>query len=193
MSRFATIKKGDYVADLCSGSGIVGIHLFLLNQKAVEQVELFEMQNSLYELSVKTIKDNNLTEKVGAFNTKVQDIDRSFNGKFSLVVCNPPYFEPFSGIVGGKSAITVCTNEITLTLSELCKEASRMLKFGGRFAMCYKSDRLCNVIREMQKNNIEPKRLQFVYAGKNDTPYLILIEGVKGGKSSIKILPNLRN
>ena len=28
LSRFARVKKGDAVADFCSGSGIVGLHLF---------------------------------------------------------------------------------------------------------------------------------------------------------------------
>ena len=44
----------------------------------------------------------------------------------------------------------------------------------------------------MRKNNIEPKRLQFVSGG-NKEPYLLLIEGVKGGKSGIKILKEAVN
>jgi tRNA1(Val) A37 N6-methylase TrmN6 len=44
----------------------------------------------------------------------------------------------------------------------------------------------------MKKNNIEPKKLQFVCGG-NKQPYLFLIEGVKGGKSGIKILNEIKN
>ena len=32
LSRFTSVKKNDVVADFCSGSGIVGLHLFALNK-----------------------------------------------------------------------------------------------------------------------------------------------------------------
>ena len=80
----------------------------------------------------------------------------------------------------------MCRAEITLNLSELIKAVSKALKFGGRFNMVHRADRLVDIISEMRKNNIEPKRLQFV-SGKNKKPYLLLIEGVKGGKSGIAI------
>ena len=44
----------------------------------------------------------------------------------------------------------------------------------------------------MREKNIEPKRLQFVSGGEKE-PYLFMIEGVKGGKSGIKVLSTLKN
>ena len=44
----------------------------------------------------------------------------------------------------------------------------------------------------MKKKNIEPKRLQFVSSGKKE-PYLFMIEGVKGGKSGLKVLLPINN
>ena len=52
--------------------------------------------------------------------------------------------------------------------------------------MVHRADRLADIISEMRKNNIEPKRLQFV-SGLNKKPYLLLIEGVKGGKPFLKV------
>ena len=40
LSRFVKVKKGDVVADFCSGSGIVGLHLYGLN-KTIKSVTLF--------------------------------------------------------------------------------------------------------------------------------------------------------
>ena len=48
------------------------------------------------------------------------------------------------------------------------------------------------VVCALKNHGIEPKRLQFVCA-KNKAPYLVLIEGVKGGKSGVNILENLIN
>ena len=38
LSKFASCKKGEIVADFCSGSGIVGLHYFALHEniKSVE-------------------------------------------------------------------------------------------------------------------------------------------------------------
>ena len=56
----------------------------------------------------------------------------------------------------------------------------------------HRADRLVDVIYSLKKYNIEPKRLQLVSA-KDKEPYLFLLEGVKGGKSGLKILKQLEN
>ena len=191
LSRFATVKKNDVVADFCAGSGVVGIHL-LGENSTVKSLTLFEMQTSLYELSKKTIALNRLEDKVIAVNTRIQDIDNKYNGAFSLIVCNPPYMEAGRGENNIKREIAVCRSEITVSLSEICLSASKALKFGGRLALVHRADRLCDVIYYLRKNNIEPKRLTFVNGSKKE-PYLLLIEGVKGGKKGIKVYPNIDN
>ena len=44
---------------------------------------------------------------------------------------------------------------------------------------------------EMKKNNIEPKRIQFVYPSINSEANILLIEGTKNGNPGVKILPPL--
>lgn len=192
LSRFATVKKGDEVADFCSGSGIVGLNLFALNQDKVNSVTLFELQKPLYELSCKSIKINKLENKFNAVNTAVQDIGKEYNGKFSLIVCNPPYMEVGGGDMQEREEIALCFREIKLPLDELLKSVNKALKFGGRFCMVYRADRLVTALYKMREYKIEPKRLQFVSA-KNKEPYLFMVEGVKGGKPSIKILKGTEN
>ena len=192
LTRFATVKKGDKVADFCSGSGIVGLHLYALNPEKIESVTLFEMQKSLFDLSKKSIAVNGLENKFSAVNCRVQDIDSEYAGKFSLIVCNPPYMPVGHGFYETEREIAVCRTELELSLKELIKAISKSLKFGGRTAIVHRADRLCDIITEMRNNNIEPKRLQPVSGGKKE-PYLIMIEGVKGGKSGLKLLNVMEN
>ena len=192
LSRFARVKNGDVVADFCSGSGIVGIHLYGLNERLIKSVTLFEMQKPLFDLSVKSINENNLQDKFSAINTKLQDIGSEYADKFSLIVCNPPYMEKGRGQTDSDESIAKCRAEITLSLSELILAISKCLKFGGRCAIIHRSDRLVDVLTEMRKNNLEPKRLQTVRGAKKE-PYLILVEGVKGGKAGIKIMSEKEN
>ena len=192
LTRFATVKKGDVVADFCSGSGIVGFNLFALNRDLIESVTFFEMQTPLFDLANESILLNGLEDKFSSVNTKVQDIGSNYAGKFSLIVCNPPYMPVGHGFYEKDDNVAVCRTELTLSLSELIFAIGKCLKFGGRTAICHRADRLVDVIYEMKKNNIEPKRLQFVTAGKKE-PYLLLIEGVKGGKSGIKVQNSISN
>ena len=62
LTKFTSVKKGDVVADFCSGSGIVGFHLYGLNP-VIKSVTFFEMQKPLFDLSVKSIELNNLQDK----------------------------------------------------------------------------------------------------------------------------------
>ena len=192
LSRFATAKKGDIVADFCSGSGIVGIHFYGLNQDKVKNVTLFEMQKPLFDLSVKNVEYNHLNDIFTPVNCKVQDIDKVYNERFSLILCNPPYMSVDGGMHDKDQSIAMCKREVTLPLTELISNISRCLKFGGRTCICHRADRLADIICTMREFNLEPKRLQTVQNG-NKPPYLIMIEGVKGGKSSLKILPPQEN
>ena len=170
LSKFALVKKGDVVADFCSGSGIVGFHLYGLNKNLINSVTFFEMQKSLYDLSVKSIEINNLGEKFSAVNTKIQDIGTAYVGKFSLITCNPPYMPVENGFADKKECVAVCRCEKTLKLPELIKAVGVSLKYGGRVCMVHRADRLVDVTCEMRANNIEPKRLQFVSGGKDKEP-----------------------
>lgn len=192
LSRFATAKKNDDVADFCSGSGIVGFNFYGLNKNAVKKVSFFEMQKPLYDLSVKSIELNGLSKVFSAHNVKLQEIDTSFNERFSLILCNPPYMKKDAGEVKENSQIAICMSEVELTLIELIKAVNKCLKYGGRFCMVHRADRLVDALVAMRQFNIEPKKLQLVNA-KGKAPYLFLVEGVKGGKSGLKILPSLIN
>ena len=192
LSRFAKAKKGDVVADFCSGSGIVGFHFYGLNKNLVKSLTFFEMQTPLYEMSLKSIEHNGLQEKFFAVNVKLQEIPKEYNEKFSLILCNPPYMKVDSGEQKQGYEIALCHTELKLSLSELIESISRCLKFGGRTCIVHRAERLTDVMCEMRANGIEPKRLQPVYSG-NKEPYLFMIEGVKGGKSSIKILTPVKN
>ena len=192
LSKFAKVKKGDVVADFCSGSGIVGFHLYGLNGDLIESVTLFEMQKPLFDLSVKSIELNGLKDKFFGVNLKLQDLTTEWAGKFSMITVNPPYMPVGGGIKDSDEKVAMCRTEMTLSLKELVSAVSMALKYGGRVNMVHRADRLAEVIFALKEKNIEPKRLQFVSGGKKQ-PYLFSLEGVKGGKTGLTVLDTLEN
>lgn len=192
LSRFATVRPHDVVADFCAGCGVVGFNLYALNERKISSLTFFELQAPLYDLCEENIAVNNLSDKFSAINGRVQDLAKDYFGKFSLIVCNPPYMKSGAGEKNADKTLAAARSEVFLTLEELILAASKGLKFGGRFCMVHRADRLSEIIVLMRKYNIEPKRLAPV-APKGKDPYLLLIEGVKGGKSGLKFLKTIYN
>ena len=192
LSKFASFKKGDVVADFCSGSGIVGLHFYALN-KAVKSVDLIEIQSELSSISQKTIEYNKLQDIFSVVNKPIQELDKTFNGKYSLILCNPPYKKAGSGEPNGNIKIAMCRHEITVTQEEIIEISAKKLKHGGRLCICQRTERLVDMICKMVSVGLNPTRIQTVVTKKGGSPYLFLIEAVKGVKPQLKILPELIN
>ncbi len=189
LSKFATHKKGDIVADFCAGSGIVGFNYNALH-KDTKSITFFEMQKGLYELCKKSISLNGFNH-CKAVNAKLQEIGKEYNELFSLIVCNPPYER--GGAEKDKYEIAVCRKEITITFEEIVLSVSKSLKFSGRFAFVHRADRLAELFYLLKKYKLEPKKMQFVCGRDGAKPYLVLVEATKGGKVGLEILDSLVN
>lgn len=185
LSRFAQLKRGCKVADFCSGSGIVGLNAFSLNPEI--DLYMFEMQPALCDMSLRSIELNGIGGRVRAVNCKVQEIGAEFNGFFDAVMCNPPYLKREDGESCADLNIAACKKEIFLTFEELAAAVSKKLKFGGRFYLCHRCERLAEVIYCLKCAAIEPKRVKFIAAKRGEAPYLFLMEGVRGGRAGFKV------
>lgn len=185
LSKFVKGKKGDVVADFCAGSGIVGLHFMCLNTH-ISSVTLYEMQPVLSDMSARTIQYNNFA-KAAAVCARVQDIGAEYNGRYSLVLCNPPYERGGFENISYEKAI--CRKEITITLAEILDVAARVLKFGGRLAIINRADRVAELVYGLKSRSLEPKRMQFVCGRQGGKPYLVMVEAAKGGREGVEVLP----
>ncbi len=192
LSKFASFKKGDVVADFCSGSGIVGLHFYALN-KEVKSVDLIEIQEELASLSKKSIEYNKLEGKFTVINCKIQELSKEYNGKYSLILCNPPYKKAGSGEPNSNIKIAMCRHEITVTQEEIIEISAKKLSYGGRLCMCQRTERFIDMITKMVSVGLNPCKIQMVTTKSGGSPYLFLIEAVKGVKPQLKILPEIIN
>ena len=60
----------------------------------------------------------------------------------------------------------------------------------GEFVFMLQGQRLLYVLETMRKSLIEPKRLQFCAKNKNKKPWLFLVEGKKGAKPFLEVMPS---
>lgn len=188
LSRFARAKYGDVVADFCAGSGVVGFHFACLNPN-IKSLTLFELQPALCDMARRTAEANGMAAQV--VEGRLQDIPAEYAEKFTLILCNPPYER------GGPQNMTyeraICRKEITINLEDICRAASKCLKFGGRLNILNRADRLAEMCYTLKKFNLEVKRVQLVKGTPSAKPYLLLAEAVKGGKPGTEVLPEFVN
>ncbi|NPA93953.1 MAG: SAM-dependent methyltransferase, partial [Thermodesulfobacteria bacterium] len=80
-------------------------------------------------------------------------------------------------------------HEILINLSELLDISRYLLKPGGKLSLIYPAERSAELVFNMCKRRIEPKRLCFVHPDHARQARLVLIEGVKDAGSETRIEP----
>ncbi len=185
LAEFAKPKYSDKVLDLCTGCGVVPIMMMANGFKG--KIAAVDIQPKAIELCTLTAQKNNLEERFFPVCADLNKLDFVAES-FSLITVNPPYFVSGSGKENRTEVRDLARRESSCTLSQVVTVSARLLKYGGRLCMCHRPERLTDVIFEMRKNKIEPKRLTFVNnATESKEPWLILVEGKKGGHPGLKI------
>lgn len=181
LGEFATVKPGWRVCDLGTGSGVL---LLLLTRRA-QQLKLWGVERDAP--SAQTARMN-LTRN-GLIGEILQEDLRNTGltpGSFDLVVANPPYFSTQSGKSGGSFR-----SEEHCTLEQLCIAAGRLVKNGGRFALCHRPERLAELMCQLRAAGLEPKRMQFCAHSPEHPPFLVLVESVRQGRPGLQVLPGI--
>ena len=83
----------------------------------------------------------------------------------------------------------MCIRDRLCTLDDILRESMRLLQDKGRFYMIHRPFRLTEIMIKMSHYKIEPKRIRFIHPYADKEPVLVMIEGVRGARSGVKIDP----
>ena len=190
LAHFATLSDGDRVVDLGTGTGV--IPLLLTTRATGLQVRGLEIQPGVAEMASRSVVVNGLENQITIEVGDLRQVEGIFQpGRYDLVTANPPYQPVGKGRINPCEAKALARHELACNLAEVVKAGAFLLKHGGRLAMVHRSERLTELLTLMGANRLTPKRLRPVYAKRGQKAGLILVEGVKGGKGDLEILPSL--
>ena len=181
-------KKDCKIVDLGTGSGVLG--LLLCKKIEPSKVIGVEIQNEVADMAQRSIEMNNLQSKFEIINEDIKNIiDKKIIEKNSIdiVVTNPPYKEIENGAKNTNMKKLISRHETTAKLSDFIEIAAKLLKDKGSFYIVNKTERISDIIFEMKKNKIEPKEIKLIQPHINSEPNLVLIKGVKCGRSFLKV------
>lgn len=187
LSNFVKTKKSDVCLEVGTGSGIISI---LVNYKNnPKKIYAFEFQQKYANLAQKNFDYNNMTN-IEVVCDKIQNYKKYINFNVDVIFCNPPYYN-CGEITSQKEEVLICKHQKYLPLEELILCVSKMLKFKGKFFVVYPANRISELIYELVKNNLQPKKMFFAQPTDNKNANTVFIECIKGGKTGTIVMPTL--
>jgi tRNA1Val (adenine37-N6)-methyltransferase len=188
LAHFAESGPDDRVVDLGTGCGIVP--LILIFRKKVKGITGVEIQPSLADLARRNAVLNRCASRFRVWEEDLRRLDqRAKRESFDLVLTNPPYRRVGSGRVNPRTEKAIARHELQTTLEELLRSAHYLLKDKGRLALIYPASRVADLMRELSRYRLEPKRVQFIHSREEDEARLVLVEALKEGHVQVKVLP----
>lgn len=185
LSWFAQAKEGEQALDLCTGTGVIPI-LMTAKTRAKHFTGL-EIQQEVVGMAKRSVTLNSLNDRVTMVQGDVKEASRIFGGaSFDVVTVNPPYLAANGGLYNEDMSKAVSRHELLCSLEDVIRESSKVLRPGGRLYMVHRPFRLTDIIVLMQQYKLSPRRLCMVYPRVNREANLVLIEGVRGGRTQIR-------
>lgn len=188
LSDFVRVKPGETVLDMGTGNGIIPVLLSAKTQGS--HFTGLEIQADTAQMARRSVLYNHLEERIDIVTGDIKEAADIFRPAFfDVITTNPPYMLAEHGLRNSDNSMAVARHEVLCTLDDILRESMRLLQDKGRFYMIHRPFRLAEILIKMNTYKIEAKRLQFVHPYADKEPTMVLIEGVRGAKSRVKVEP----
>ena len=170
--------------DLGCGAGIISVLLAWDNPSI--SIDGVEIDPRAAQLAVKNAQLSGLSDQIRIVEGDLRRHRELFSaGAYDLCVCNPPYYAQGRG--KRSENLGAARGEESCSLSDVCRAAGHLTRWGGSFALVHKPERLAEIFGALSENRLEPKRVRFVQHMPESPPNLVLIESRRGGNPSLMV------
>ena len=190
LSGFAKVKKGETALDLGTGTGIIPI--LLKTKTNGKHFTGLEIQKECADMAGRSVRYNHLEDDVEIVRGDIKEAADIFGAaSFDVVTSNPPYMIGQHGLKNPSETKEIARHEILCTFADITAAAKKLLKNKGKLFLVHRTFRLSEILCQLSKDGLEPKRIRFVHPYIDKEPNIFLLEAVKGGKSRMTVEPPL--
>lgn len=190
LADFCRVRPGSRVLDLGCGCGTLG--LLLLGADKTLHVCGVELQEAAARQAQENAAENGFSDRMHIVCGDLRQAHAEIApGGFDCVLSNPPYYPPESGYLHAQESLSAARSELCCPFDALCAAAARALRWGGRFFLVHKPERLVDLMTGLRAARLEPKRIRFVRHRAESAVNLVLIESRLGGKPGLQYEPDL--
>ena len=183
LADFARVEKNARILDLGTGSGILPV--LLLSRHPNAAAVGIELNPDACRLTETNIACNGLSPRFQLISGDLRQYrDLLPAGSMDLTVSNPPYFAVGTGH-DADYGLKDARGDGTCTLEDLCAAAGWATRWGGRFCLVFRPERLCSLFVALKNAGFEPKRLRPVHHHPGVPVNLVLVEARRGGSPGL--------
>jgi len=190
LAHFVTVKTGARIVDLGAGNGVIPLALAALYPSV--EVTGVELQPTMVERANRNIQKNALQSRIKIIHGDVRSLKKTLSGEtFDAAVCNPPYRRPMSGRLSADQERQVARHEMAGGLDDFLRTGAFLLRAKGSMGIVYPAVRSVDLLAAMREAGIEPKRLRMAHSFVGAEASLVLVEGIKGGRTGVEVVAPL--
>ena len=189
LADFCRVKPKERVLEPGAGTGIISLLLAKKHPRA--SFTAIEIQSDLAILCEQNIMDNDLAGRMQVVRKDLRRIGTTIApGSVSIIVANPPYILEGTGRTSPDRSRIIARQAAMVSLGSWLN-LHRYLKNGGRYSLIFPAARMAELIAELKKRKLEPKRLRLVHPFADRPASLVIVEAVKGGRTGVEVLAPL--
>lgn len=189
LANLVEVRKGEEVLDLGTGSGI--IPLLLAYKKEPSRVLGLEYQKEVAEMAQRSVLYNGLEGIIEIKNMDLRESPGVLKPGFDLIISNPPYLKKGDGKMSSNRHKAIARHELFCTLEDIFRTARSLIRYRGRLALVYRTERLMELMVLAGEYGIIPKELRFIHSRRDVDAKLVFFLGVRGGNPGLRVLPPL--
>ena len=190
LADFARVDERDCIADFGTGTGI--LPLLIAGRGGGRHIDALEIQSEMAEMAKRSVKLNELTEKISVHHLTVEQADSVVQpGSLDVIVCNPPYGVPGTTLLNPEKGLSLARHQGEDGLTAWYRMAYKLLRGKGRFNMIYPAPRMLEAMTALSKARLEPKRFRLIYPYADKPANLVMIEAMKDAKPMLHPEPPL--
>ena len=177
LAEFVDIaRKDDILLEIGTGGG--DIAWFLSQKYPQKKIVALDIQKNFWKLW-RDLKSPHLFFIVGDGKRKYLPFKAN---SISVLVANPPFYTRNSHRKSPAGKRITARFEAELSFAQLCSSARYLLKEKGKFFFIHSAFRFAEIIREMDKYDLWPQKVEFVTTKKGKPCEYVLVKSIFKGR-----------